>query len=153
MWLSYNGCCITSMNRVWSMRKLTNHDSQSFHKKGKTHFVLYFSFDPVPVLAHDGLEKPTINFLKKEDLKGYPDVSVITIKLLCLSYLAPPVNLTSRSPTWASQLTLVTNGRPSTSLPSLTTKVTDTSKIVTRKDPPSCLSSTQKTKQQQKQTT
>lgn len=48
------------------MRSLTNHDSQSFHKTGKTHFILYFSFEPVPVLAHNGLEKPTINFKKKK---------------------------------------------------------------------------------------
>lgn len=30
------------------------------HNSGKTHFVLYFSSDAVPVFAHKRLENPTI---------------------------------------------------------------------------------------------
>lgn len=97
--------------------------------------------------------KNQLLIFKKRRFKRLPQCLCHHDKAAFLSYLAPPVNFTSRSPTWASQLTLVTNGWPSTSLPSPTTTVTATSKIVMWKDPPSCLESTQKTKQQQKQTT
>lgn len=90
-------------------------------------------------MLHKRPEDPTID---KWKCRAYILASVwplLSLSASFLPYLAPPWSCMSISPTWASQLTLVTDRRPSASFPSSTTEVTSTLNIAMLNDPLSCL--------------
>lgn len=109
-------------------------------QRQNTHLALYFTFDVILKMVHKRLEDPTID---KWKCRAHILTSVSPLYLPAspsvLLYLAPPRKCMATFPMWASQLTLVTDRRPSGSSPSLATEVTSTLNIAMLNDPLSCL--------------
>lgn len=77
--------------------------------------------------------------MEKQNLLGGFSSHHLSLSSSPVKYLAPPWIFKSTSPTRASQLTAVTDRRPSGSLPSSTTEVTSTLNIAMLNDPLSWL--------------